>query len=192
MKHIPNILSVLRLVLSLFAFLLVVTYHSWLIAFILLALALSSDWLDGWLARRFHWESSLGKKLDNIGDTIFFPFILAGVAFTHVDLLLPTTILLVAALIGRLLRINKKVPKEIRFLLNVAITAGYVILSLAAIMVYTYEAFNLSQQSTWTQLSVWIVFSLICIGALRYNYPRVLMWIKDCQNIIEEESRPGS
>ena len=192
MKQIPNILSILRLALSLLAFLLVIIYHQWLVAFLLLTLALSSDWLDGWLARKFHWESSLGKKLDNIGDTVFFPSILAGVAFTHAGLLLPIMILLIAALIGRLLRINKKVPKEIRFLLNVAITAGYVILSLAAVMVYIYEAFNLGQQSIWTELTVWIVFSLICIGALRYNYPRVLIWVKDCQKIIEEESRPST
>ncbi|MEI7690526.1 MAG: CDP-alcohol phosphatidyltransferase family protein [bacterium] len=192
MKNLPNILSILRLILSLVAFSLVVSYQEWFAAFILLAVALASDWLDGWLARRYRWESELGRKLDKVGDTVFFPSILAGVALTHQGLFWPAVILLLSALIGKILRATKRVPKEIRFLLNVTITSCYVILSLAVGMVYMYEAFGLSHKPFWVELGAWGVLAVICFGALRYNYPRVLMWVNQCQKIIEGESSPDA
>jgi len=169
----------------------VVFYRQWLFAFILLAVALSSDWLDGWLARRYGWESSLGRKLDKIGDTVFFPTILLGVALTHSELFWPAAILLISALIGKILRATKTVPKEVRFLLSVTIAPCYVMLSLALGMVYMYEAFGLSHKPAWAEFGAWGILAVVCFGALRYNYPRVLMWINDCQKIIEEKESPG-
>ncbi len=36
----------------------------------LLIVGLISDWLDGFLARRYHWQSELGSKLDSSADIL--------------------------------------------------------------------------------------------------------------------------
>lgn len=67
MKHIPNMLTVMRLLLvPLFA----VTFFlgSPLAALPLFLLAGATDVLDGYLARRFRWGSTLGKVLDPVAD----------------------------------------------------------------------------------------------------------------------------
>ena len=50
---------------------------SWDTAFLVLALALS-DVLDGWLARRYGWQSDLGRVLDPVADRIFFLFLVGA------------------------------------------------------------------------------------------------------------------
>jgi CDP-diacylglycerol--glycerol-3-phosphate 3-phosphatidyltransferase len=85
MKHLPNILTVLRLVLSLlmFAALVVIgvglsggevspTVGVWLarFAFAAFVVAAVTDFLDGWLARRWGVTSLTGAILDPIADKI--------------------------------------------------------------------------------------------------------------------------
>jgi phosphatidylglycerophosphate synthase len=50
---------------------------SWPTAWLVLALALS-DVLDGWLARRFRWQTDLGRVLDPVTDRIFFLFLVGA------------------------------------------------------------------------------------------------------------------
>jgi len=69
MRHLPNLLTVLRLLL--------VAPVAWLIlgeahaaALLLFVLAGLSDALDGFLARRFDWTSRLGALLDPLADKL--------------------------------------------------------------------------------------------------------------------------
>jgi len=70
MKHIPNILSLSRIPIAISFFFLVKldNPYPFLAAYGAAGLA---DVLDGFLARRFHWESKLGAKIDSIGDVAF-------------------------------------------------------------------------------------------------------------------------
>ena len=80
MKHIPNLLTVLRLVLSLAMFGAMVVIASggypaiaaWLIRFMLASFVIASvtDFFDGWLARRWQVVSVTGAILDPIADKI--------------------------------------------------------------------------------------------------------------------------
>ena len=65
-KHIPNILSVSRIFLSLSLFF-VTRSPVWFIS--IYALSGITDLLDGMIARRYHFQTDLGAKLDTIGDT---------------------------------------------------------------------------------------------------------------------------
>ncbi len=65
-RHVPNVLSSLRLVCAV-AFPL--APRSWWLALVLTAAA--SDWLDGYLARRFHATSWIGGLLDGLSDKAF-------------------------------------------------------------------------------------------------------------------------
>jgi cardiolipin synthase (CMP-forming) len=88
---IPNLLSVARLLaLPIIAFDLV--GERFLRALILLAVFAATDWLDGYVARRFDQVTRLGQLLDPISDRALF--LVVGIAFV-VSGLLPLWALLV-------------------------------------------------------------------------------------------------
>lgn len=63
---IPNILSILRIVMAIgFPF------AASDLRFIILCLALLSEYFDGWLARKYNWASASGQLLDPIADKLF-------------------------------------------------------------------------------------------------------------------------
>jgi len=68
LRHIPNILSLSRIPLSISFFFLVGYPPAFLGVY---GMAGAADVLDGFLARRFHWESKYGAKMDSIGDIVF-------------------------------------------------------------------------------------------------------------------------
>jgi cardiolipin synthase len=81
---LPNALSGLRLLL--------VPYIAWLLAtsqhdaqsFILLAIAGSTDWLDGFLARRWNQVTRLGALLDPLADRLAIVAFLGALSARHV------------------------------------------------------------------------------------------------------------
>lgn len=68
-KDIPNIISALRILLTIPVIYLLIT-RDFSSALILFAVAGVSDALDGFLAKRFHWQSHLGGLLDPLADKI--------------------------------------------------------------------------------------------------------------------------
>ena len=69
MKYIPNIISIIRIVLSLLM-IIVVPFTSLFYAIYLICGA--SDVLDGYIARKFNYMSSTGAKIDSFADLIMF------------------------------------------------------------------------------------------------------------------------
>ena len=77
---VPNALSVLRLLLvPVFAWLIVAEHDGWALA-VLLAASLS-DYLDGYLARRWHQETRAGQVLDPAADRLYIFATLLGLAW---------------------------------------------------------------------------------------------------------------
>ena len=66
MRRIPNILSLLRIIVALAFPFLPVAMQPASIAF-----ALFTEFFDGFLARRFKWESTVGQILDPVADKLF-------------------------------------------------------------------------------------------------------------------------
>jgi CDP-diacylglycerol--glycerol-3-phosphate 3-phosphatidyltransferase len=66
---VPNLLSLARLVLSLVLFVLIEA-GVWLPATVLFVIAASTDWVDGWWARRFGQVSRLGRIFDPLVDKV--------------------------------------------------------------------------------------------------------------------------
>ncbi len=68
-RHLPNLLSTARVLLAL-PVALAIGYRDYPAAVILVALAALTDALDGFLARRFDWQSRLGAALDPLADKL--------------------------------------------------------------------------------------------------------------------------
>ena len=69
MKHIPNILSFIRLLCVPAFVLLFFNGYVWAACGVFV-FASVTDVLDGWLARRFNWITNLGKVLDPVADKL--------------------------------------------------------------------------------------------------------------------------
>src|SRR5512135_3697009 len=70
MKALPNLLSLLRLALAPAMVIVAATTGSRAWFLVLFGLSLVTDALDGFLARRLHAESDLGRRLDSWGDYV--------------------------------------------------------------------------------------------------------------------------
>jgi cardiolipin synthase (CMP-forming) len=77
-KALPNLLSVLRLVLAALMVMVAATAGSRRWFLILLGAALVTDAFDGFLARRWHVVSDLGRRLDSWGDYVMTAAAVAG------------------------------------------------------------------------------------------------------------------
>lgn len=67
---VPNVLTFLRFVMVIMAIAEGVKNH-WGNVLVLAVLAAITDWLDGWIARKYESRSILGKALDPIADKFF-------------------------------------------------------------------------------------------------------------------------
>ena len=77
-RHVPNTLSIMRIVLSVALVFLI--RMPWIFTALYLFIG-ATDFFDGKIARRYHVESDLGSKLDTLGDTMLFLGAFIGIAF---------------------------------------------------------------------------------------------------------------
>lgn len=86
MRNLPNILSMSRLIATVVVFILVLVNQPWafLVAIVIFFFASVTDYLDGYLARRFKVVSSLGVFLDLTADKVFVTVIL--IAMVQIEL----------------------------------------------------------------------------------------------------------
>jgi len=83
LKSVPNMLSILRLLLvPVFLWLLIA--DQFLIAFLVLMFSSFTDWLDGFIARKFNQITSLGKVLDPSADRLFILATLIGLTVNEI------------------------------------------------------------------------------------------------------------
>jgi phosphatidylglycerophosphate synthase len=75
-RYIPNLITIARLVLTVVFFIVLnvhedATFHpSMWVAFVVFLLAVSTDWIDGYLARKWKVESAFGRVVDPFADKI--------------------------------------------------------------------------------------------------------------------------
>lgn len=66
--NIPNTITMSRLVLALILFVVIQNGSNWIVAATLFVVAASTDWLDGYLARKYGQVTTLGRILDPFVD----------------------------------------------------------------------------------------------------------------------------
>ena len=89
---VANIITVLRLVLVPIFFAVLITGTNDVVAFALFALAASTDWLDGQIARRTGTVTQIGKAIDPLVDRLL---IAAGVLGVYIEGRLPLWVVVV-------------------------------------------------------------------------------------------------
>jgi len=81
MKHFIQFLTYFRIMIAPIIFLLIIlNFYGW--ALLLTLIATSSDFWDGFLARRYGLETSLGSILDPIADKILVTFLILSLSLT--------------------------------------------------------------------------------------------------------------
>jgi cardiolipin synthase len=95
LRHIPNIISVIRILLVV-PIALALARQQLSLAVLLFAVAAASDGVDGYLARAFGWQSELGAVLDPIADKLLLATVFVTLAYLK---LVP--LWLMAAAVGR-------------------------------------------------------------------------------------------
>lgn len=82
MHWIPNLLSAMRLICApIIGLLILFGYEKWALYGVMFAF--STDLLDGWMARFFHWETPLGRFLDPLADKALTFSIFTALSFCH-------------------------------------------------------------------------------------------------------------
>jgi cardiolipin synthase len=82
-KNIPNLITVMRLLLVPVAVLMIAA-QAWDWAFVAFAVAGISDGLDGYIARRFDMRSELGAYLDALADKALLMSMFVALALTQI------------------------------------------------------------------------------------------------------------
>lgn len=80
MINLVNIITISRIIIALIIFYLFIRNDSYLLILILFFIAGISDYLDGYLARKYNLVSSIGEILDPIADKILIVFLFFGLA----------------------------------------------------------------------------------------------------------------
>jgi cardiolipin synthase (CMP-forming) len=79
-RHIPNIISVIRILLVV-PIAMALARQQLSLAVLLFFVAAASDGVDGYLARRFGWQSELGGVLDPIADKLLLATVFVTLAY---------------------------------------------------------------------------------------------------------------
>lgn len=86
MKHLPNIITISRLfaIFAIAYFLLQNTPNSQWIAILIYSFSIFTDYLDGYIARKYNAVSGLGKSLDATVDKVFFFGVLSCLMYLNI------------------------------------------------------------------------------------------------------------
>ena len=136
-RLIPNILSILRIILSI----LLIPFLSVPIVFIVIYILVGlSDMLDGYIARKFGYESNLGATLDSVSDFVFYcilVFIFFKLYYSILEMNYQLVVIIIAIRLLNML-LTKIKYKKIVFIHTIANKAtGIMIYLLPMILLFT-------------------------------------------------------
>lgn len=94
LKHLPNILTIIRFILIPFISLFIFT-GNFILAFIFFTVSGITDIADGFIARKFNFISNFGKLMDPLADKLTQIAVLSSLVITHI---IPIWILIIVLL----------------------------------------------------------------------------------------------
>ncbi len=166
---VPNVITVVRFLgVPLFVWL-VLAQHQYGWAVLVLALMAGTDWIDGYVARRFNQASELGRVLDPLADrvalvTVAVTLVLAGVApwWLLAALVVPDAVLATVSVI--FFRWHPDLPvSTIGKVRTAALLVGTPLLLLAKVVGHEPNALGVA---AWVLLAIGVLGHLVAA----YNY----------------------
>lgn len=142
-QKIPNILSIVRILLSLLLFFFFKHPVVFTILYFIVGL---SDVLDGFIARKLKAESTLGARLDSIGDFFFYVILIIYLITEHRDVIIPfwIPVLLIFILrIGNILIGFLKYRNLIMIHTIANKISGFMVFALPIMLILGYKGFLL-------------------------------------------------
>ena len=196
--NLPNKLSILRICfIPLIMFFYLQTFWAWgkLVALGLFVLAIYTDWLDGFIARKYNMVTDLGKFLDTNADKIL---ILAGLLLVVCDGTLPQPYGVITAvlIIGRDMVISafRQIAASKNFVMAAdmlgKIKATVIDIAVAMLILLSYFRIVFTNVKFVTFLNVFSIISYVVIGiGVVLNIWSMLNYIIKNRNVIKEQSK---
>ena len=155
-RHIPNILSVLRIICSFLLILFINDRISFIFLYFVIGL---TDILDGFIARKFKIKSELGAKLDSLADFIFYIILFFIFIKLYASIITVNyKVVLIGVIFIRLLNmlLTKLKYKKIVFVHTIANKiSGFLLYFLPVIILFTQS-----------DIIIWIIFVLVFTAAM--------------------------
>lgn len=166
---IPNVISLVRLLfVPVFCYLLLAEERP-IAAGVLLAVLGATDWVDGWIARRFHQGSELGKLLDPTADRIL---LLVAIVILMIDGSVPIWL-------GTLVLVRETVISVAVLALAAAgaarIDVQWVGKAGTLALMFGLPAFLLAD--TWDQWVLWLAAWGFSLGGLLLSYYAAVQYL---------------
>src|SRR5437762_8063610 len=176
--NVPNVLTTVRFVLSIVVFVLIPLEHYFL-AMIVFVIAASTDWIDGWWARKFNQVTKLGRIFDPFVDKIIicgtFIYLAAergsGIA-PWMAVVVVGREMLVTAIRGFIEQQGGDFSAQMSGKLKMVFQCVAAVASLLALHHFQATAESAGTLSTWLfltlQVSVWLAVGLTVYSGLEY------------------------
>ena len=155
-NYIPNILSLLRIICSVLLILFINNRIGFVFLYFIIGL---TDVLDGFIARRFMFESDLGAKLDSFADFVFY-IILVFIYLNLYSSIITVNhkVVLVGIIIIRLINLllTKIKYKKFVFVHTIANKVSGILLYFLPIILFYRQ----------NEIIVWIILVVVFIAAM--------------------------
>jgi cardiolipin synthase len=188
LKNIPNLISLARILLVF-----PIAYYLWIqnysFALLLFLIGGLSDGLDGFLARRFHWETKLGVILDPMGDKLMMlvSYLLLGwyllLPWWLVSLVILRDFILV---IGTLL--YRKFIGEAK-LNPLWISKFNTVCQILLVLIVMLSQANILQMTNIFIVSIETLIWLVTVTTLLSGYAYINEWGRRAWKAIQEEKK---
>ena len=187
LRHIPNVISAIRILLVV-PIAVALAHHQLITTITLFGFAALSDAADGWLAKRYGWQSELGAALDPVADKLLLATVFVTLAYLK---LVPAWLMAVAVARDAIIVLGALLYRYCIGPLNVgpSIVSKFNTLCQAAFVlaVVGQAEFSLPPASTVMWLGA-LVFVTVIVSALDY----VLMYGRRALRAFRPRAAPGA
>lgn len=183
---LPNVLSFLRLVGVPVFFWLVVGAHADIWAVVLLAVAGATDWLDGFLARRWHQTSRVGQLLDPIADRLYILTIVLALVLRDI---VPWALLAILVARDLLLALMMSALKR-RGVTGLPVNFVGKAATFSLLYAFPLVLLGAGGEQLWRVVCLWLGWGFAIVGTVLY-WAAGVMYLRQGFHILREPLPPA-
>lgn len=177
------IATYLRIILSpvIGYFILLNTAQGYCVAFLLFIPTALTDWLDGYLSRKFDEESQLGKLMDPIADKILVQICIFSLSYNHV---ISPIILIILLIRNSFISGLRAIAASNQIIISARplgkLKTGLQMVSIPSLLIYQYLDINRNEDLIFN----WLTHIPFIQTSIFFNTAYSLLWISSILSII--------